>query len=656
MLRWVDTKFTGNLWQQIDRYSVWVPAIEWALSQGKHVLVRALVHKSAEKAKVTVATAVNQQRSRSSESVLRLAINTGRADMVALVVSLGADVKEAGALCALLTTADIGKQKDLVTSFLAGGADPRGAGVMTAAAQRGLDVVQVLIAAGGNVHESGLLGATADVPTLRALVAADALVDVVSLQKITSGSSDDLMRVLLLEAAPMGLVVPNVSVANYVKATATPLMIAVMYGSRKLVRDMLRAGHDPKYVSPEGWKATHCRRSVSNERSEAAEAVFRDLLEFEHTGKLSPAPGVDDEPKPAPRPEPPAPVVPWLTDIEFTRAWCDARREKTRAALATELAKRGLAQINVAVVGPVAAGKSSFINSVASLAAGRVRELAQSGRGEGGAVTRTLDKWVLGELREVALFDTRGWSAGDESDLVQLANLLSGFVEEGADLTQAVVPRGRGFRATMPGVSEQMHAVAVCVPWARARDGAVLAQVKRACEVARQRAVRAVVVVTHVDQREGGEGEGGSGVATSGAVKERLAAVAAATGVAVAAVVAVQSVAASAEVEWGAAAVAWKAAETLVERALDTLEAACGGVASGAKDDGRADEPLASALLAIVGEAHKARVDKWARALAEQDLETVGDVRALVHDVFLNLEHKPWCTAALHSALHRLRR
>ena len=42
-----------------------------------------------------------------------------------------------------------------------------------------------------------------------------------------------------------------------------------------------------------------------------------------------------------------------------------------------------------------------------------MRELAQSGRGEG-AVTRTLDKWVLGELRELALFDTRGWSALEE--------------------------------------------------------------------------------------------------------------------------------------------------------------------------------------------------------------------------------------------------
>ena len=200
--------------------------------------------------------------------------------------------------------------------------------------------------------------------------------------------------------------------------------------------------------------------------------------------------------------------------------------------------------------------------------------------------------------------------------------------------------------------------MAVCVSWAQAGDAAVLAQVKRACEVARQRAVRAVVVVTHADAREGGGGsEAGSSVATSGSVKARLAAVAAATGVAAASVVAVQSVAASAEVEWGAAALAWKAAEALVGRALDTLEAAYGGAAASedTRDDGRAQQPLSAALLAIVGEAHKARVDKWARALAEQDMETVGDVRSLIESVFLALPSQPWCSPVLHSALHRLR-
>jgi hypothetical protein len=259
-------------------------------------------------------------------------------------------------------------------------------------------------------------------------------------------------------------------------------------------------------------------------------------------------------------------------------------------------------------------------------------------------------------LPQVALFDTRGWTADSASGELQLLMLLSGLLQAGADLTQPIDAEALKAAVKSSGRSKTMHVVAVVVPSDVSAE--TLALLKRSCETVRRFDVRTVLVVTRVDRcGDTAVAASAAKVATSGAVRKVVSDLAAATGVPASSVVAVQNLATSADMDWAAAALVWKAMETIIARALDTLEAAqqSSAAQSAATVSGGGEEMLSAALVRVVGAANQSKVDKWATLLSAQDLDTVGDVRLVTAEAFARMADQPWCTVALHSALISLR-
>jgi energy-coupling factor transporter ATP-binding protein EcfA2 len=422
-----------------------------------------------------------------------------------------------------------------------------------------------------------------------------------------------------------------------------PLHHAAKAGKRDVVRALLLRGADVTAISLNTrQKPVHVA---------ANDEIIRDLLVWERTGMLRPMV------------EPAAATpTPWLCDIEFTRAWCENRKKSAAERLSVELQRHGLTRINVVLVGPTASGKSSLINSVASLVTGRVRELAQAGCGAE-PVTWQLGEFRLEELPQLAFVDTRGWL--DASDEVRLVMLLSGMLHVGADLTlpldaEAFVEAAAS-GAAKPSARQPVHAVVVVVPYDVEQDAPMMVLVKRSCDYAQRFGVRVVLAVTQIDEcGDAAVAECAAAVVTSGTVQKLLSRVAAASGVAMPSVVAVQNVAARPEMDWAAAALVWKAMEVVIERALDGLEAnalaASTAEAALSAEERGGELALGAALLRVVGAANEAKIAKWVTLLNAQDLDTVGDVRRLTTEAFELMAAQAWCTVALHSALIQLRR
>ncbi len=85
----------------------------------------------------------------------------------------------------------------------------------------------------------------------------------------------------------------------------------------------------------------------------------------------------------------------------------------------------GIRTANILVLGPIGAGKSSFINGVKSAFEGKYCELLNV-RDSTERVTTTIQKVYVDDSRELKLWDSFGW--GDEHFRSCLDLLLTGCV------------------------------------------------------------------------------------------------------------------------------------------------------------------------------------------------------------------------------------
>ena len=88
----------------------------------------------------------------------------------------------------------------------------------------------------------------------------------------------------------------------------------------------------------------------------------------------------------------------------------------------------GIQTANILVLGPIGAGKSSFVNGVKSAFEGKYCELLNV-RDSSERVTTCIQKVYVEQSREIKLWDSFGW--GDEHFRTSLDLLLTGRVQDG---------------------------------------------------------------------------------------------------------------------------------------------------------------------------------------------------------------------------------
>lgn len=352
---------------------------------------------------------------------------------------------------------------------------------------------------------------------------------------------------------------------------------------------------------------------------------------------------------------------PAFVNMAFTRDWCEARERAVRADLQDALDKHGLTHVNVALMGPPAAGKSSFVNSVATVLKRRVCELAQAGRGDE-SLTRKLGMYELDEWHGLRLFDTRGWDQ-DAYKQGELGLLLDGQLAPGTDLTKAVVARAN--KSALERERDRMHVMVFLLPWDLVSDAVTMAHVKAMREVARERDIRMVVLATHIDECDDAVADDVASVADNVAVRTILETLQG-TGIPQTSLFAVCHMRSANEVEWAVGALVWRALAMIVQRAADTLDSKAQRTqaAVATESDGGAAPPVAAvtaatplsdALRSAAPSASDAVIARWTKYLADEDLETAGAVWELSNEHFEALKKAEWCKLAAQSALDAMR-
>jgi hypothetical protein len=277
-----------------------------------------------------------------------------------------------------------------------------------------------------------------------------------------------------------------------------------------------------------------------------------------------------------------------------------------------------------------------------------VKEVAQCGLGSE-AVTRALAVYQWREWAPLALHDTRGWDATSESEW---AYLFDGFIGDGAALSAAcaITPASTGFRKTNPTLAQRMHAVVIVVPATLASDRATVERARRCNSAAQARGIRSVLLMTHVDAcGDARVAADVAAVAHSQRVRKTLSALATSVGVSATSAFATKNQTLP-EIEWDSGALTWSAIAMIVARVIDSLESAATAMSAARTATTRLASAgsLGDALASVSGKT-AATAAKWATQLANEDLETVNDVRILRAEALAALRAR--CSVALFNAL-----
>jgi len=151
---------------------------------------------------------------------------------------------------------------------------------------------------------------------------------------------------------------------------------------------------------------------------------------------------------------------------------------------------------NVLVIGGTGAGKSTFLNTIASAMLGRISAISESGRATD-SLTLQLLKYDVDGIPKMRLWDTKGWSATTYK-AGEMVHIIDGNVPHGFPLQNPITPDALGFIAT-PKFSQKVHVVVVLVGADVATDAGYITRIREFRDLARTRGVRTVIGLTKID-------------------------------------------------------------------------------------------------------------------------------------------------------------
>lgn len=164
------------------------------------------------------------------------------------------------------------------------------------------------------------------------------------------------------------------------------------------------------------------------------------------------------------------------------------------------------AKSNILIVGPVGAGKSSFINSIISIAKGRKYSMAGTGNSER-SWTLNLNRYTEGALlQQYSFFDCMGIepNTGSGFHVDDVTFLIKGHIKEGYNFNPAspITVRSAEYRDS-PTIEHEMHCVVYVMNARTIYDGippAYTQQIKQLQAHLQREHVPRVVVLTKVDE------------------------------------------------------------------------------------------------------------------------------------------------------------
>ncbi len=262
----------------------------------------------------------------------------------------------------------------------------------------------------------------------------------------------------------------------------------------------------------------------------------------------------------------PAPATWWTQAVLFDEQALADRMALVRLRLTESAA--ALSRVNVLVVGPPGAGKSSLVNSLFSCVQGRVVEAAQVGTSTR-SLTLSFDSYALTlprAERAICLCDTLGWEHGSYAT-GEFGYMLDGNVSAGMQLRGSITPQTPRFRAN-PTRDDRMHVVVFVVPALDCDSADNLARIADVSRLAAARNVGCVLLLTFLDQLDAKLARNASAVVQSVRVARARERVAAATRIPLTNVSVTMN---QPDFEFDVAAgnVAMRALQLAVERAID---------------------------------------------------------------------------------------
>lgn len=118
-----------------------------------------------------------------------------------------------------------------------------------------------------------------------------------------------------------------------------------------------------------------------------------------------------------------------------------ANNQEKEQCLRTEISKYKSEQLNITLIGPKHAGKSTLIDSILSIACNRIVALAHTGTASGGVGTSTFEDYPAqdGDLFEkVCFFDTMGFATtrSDTSGITDddIKSVCEGRIQPGYEI------------------------------------------------------------------------------------------------------------------------------------------------------------------------------------------------------------------------------
>ncbi|XP_052786782.1 interferon-induced protein 44-like [Mya arenaria] len=167
---------------------------------------------------------------------------------------------------------------------------------------------------------------------------------------------------------------------------------------------------------------------------------------------------------------------------------------------------RGITDFRLLLVGPIAAGKSSFINTVMSAFAGRVIHKASVGSSDNGLTNKYMPYPVRqedGSCLNFRLCDTPGIGEHSAMDVVNLHFLLDGHLPNSFQFSHShhVSTKTVGF-IQKPTLSDEVHSVAFVLDASTVGDMSPTAIVRlNDCKrLAQEKGIPIVVILTKIDK------------------------------------------------------------------------------------------------------------------------------------------------------------
>ncbi|TRZ01140.1 hypothetical protein DNTS_007860 [Danionella cerebrum] len=190
--------------------------------------------------------------------------------------------------------------------------------------------------------------------------------------------------------------------------------------------------------------------------------------------------------------------------------WSEEEREKLMACVSSfKPMKESVSQARVLLIGPVGAGKSSFISSIQSIFFGRVINCAMVGSSSSScSFTKKLHSFCIrgsGEAMSVVMCDIMGIGDGECIGLTlhDMLSVIKGHVPEGHKFSpdQPVGADTEGFISN-PSMNDKVHCVVFVVDCSKVNsyDKSFSATFEQLREYISHLGVHQVALVTHVDQ------------------------------------------------------------------------------------------------------------------------------------------------------------